>query len=434
MRWWTKEAARKSLLARIRPEDYPLPEQVRERLRRLFGRGVSAGEAVSLIIERVGQEGDKALFDLTEKLDGFRPPALEVPAREVQRARELIPRELLSAMELAAERVSSFYRRTEARSIPGKLCRPLRRVGLYVPGGRAVYFSTVLMTVIPAKVCGVPEVFLTTPPGSSGKVMPEVLAAAAVSGADRVFSIGGAQAVAALALGTETIPRVDKVCGPGNIFVQLAKKQLYGLVDIDGLYGPSELLILADGSADPSRCAAELMAQAEHDPMARAVLITPERRLAERVEEELDKLLPGLERREIIEQSLESNGGVVVVDGMEEGIELVNEFAPEHLLLLVEGAEKYLDLILNAGSISVNSPVALADYIYGPSHVLPTGGSARFASPLGAESFLKTTHLISPEPGEIKELIEPARLMALAEGLTAHALSLKMWEERLAEK
>lgn len=430
MRLWTKEQARANLLARTPLESLPLPEVVQEKIRHVFGRELSAVEVVARIIAEVEKKGDKALLELSEKFDGFRPPTLEVEHFQMEQAKGRLPSQLLASMELAAKRIASFYQQVKPAETPGRLIRPLQRVGIYVPGGRAIYFSTVLMTAIPAKVCGVSDVYLATPPSPSGEVAPEVLAAAALAGVDRVFSIGGAQAIAALALGTETVPKVDKVCGPGNIFVQLAKKQLYGLIDIDGLYGPSELAILADHTADPTCCAIEIMAQAEHDPMAQAILLTPDKNLAEAVQKELDRLLPQLERREIIGQSLKNNGGIVIVDSVEEGIALVNEYAPEHLLLMLERAESYLQLITNAGSISINSPVALADYIYGPSHVLPTGGSARFASPLGMESFLKITHLISPDFSEILELFEPAELMARAEGLTAHALSLNIWKER----
>jgi histidinol dehydrogenase len=288
------------------------------------------------------------------------------------------------------------------------------------------------MTAIPARVAGVDEVFLATPPDREGRVPPAMLVAARLAGVDRVFPVGGAQAIGALALGTRSVPRVDKVCGPGNIFVQLAKRQVYGLVDIDGLYGPTETVILADGAADARLCAADLLAQAEHDPMASAVLITPSEPLALRVSEEIATQLPDLDRRDIAAAAIEGRGGIVLVRDMDEAIELANLYAPEHLALMVADASGYLGRIRNAGGIFLGetSPEALGDYMAGPSHVLPTGGTARFASPLGVDDFLKRTIVVSLNGDALRRLGPPTVALARAEGLGAHARAVEMRLEK----
>jgi histidinol dehydrogenase len=396
-----------------------------------------AYETVQQILGEVRARGDSALFDYTREIDGVELARLEVTREEIAQSRSMVSRELVSALELAAERVRSFHV-AQKRSLGlefvegglGFLVRPLERVGIYVPGGKASYPSTVLMTAIPAGVAGVDEVVVTTPPAPDGTVPASTLVAADIAKVDRIFKVGGAQAVAAMAYGTESVPRVDKICGPGNVFVTLAKKQVYGIVGIDGLHGPTETVILADDSASPVLCAADLLAQAEHDEMASAILITTSPRMAGEVNEEVERQLAQLERQAIARQSLERNGVIVVVDNIDEAIELVNLYAPEHLCLAMRDARSYLDRIRHAGGIFIESPEALGDYTAGPSHVMPTGRTARFGSPLSVLDFLKVSILVDLDDEALKALGPAAATIARAEGLTAHALSV---EKRLEE-
>jgi len=341
---------------------------LKQRIREVFSQELTPDEAVARILSEVRARGDSALFDYGRRIDGVELTQLEVTQEEIAESRSVVGKELMSALELAAERVRSFHvaqkRNLGLEFIEGGLgflVRPLERVGIYVPGGKASYPSTVLMTAIPARVAGVDEVIVATPPAPEGTVPAAALAAAGIAGVDRIFKVGGAQAVAAMAYGTESVPRVDKICGPGNIFVTLAKKQVYGTVAIDGLHGPTETVILADDSASPVFCAADLLAQAEHDEMASAVLITTSPRLADEVNEEVERQLTGLERQAIARQSLENNGAIVVVAGIDEAIELVNLRAPEHLCLAMKDARSYLDRIRHAGGIFIESPEALGD-------------------------------------------------------------------------
>jgi len=391
-----------------------------------------AYETVQQILGEVRARGDSALFDYTREIDGVELARLEVTREEIAQSRNVAGKELVSALELAAERVRSFHV-AQKRSLGlefvegglGFLVRPLERVGIYVPGGKASYPSTVLMTAIPAGVAGVDEVVVTTPPAPDGTVPASTLVAADIAKVDRIFKVGGAQAVAAMAYGTESVPRVDKICGPGNVFVTLAKKQVYGIVGIDGLHGPTETVILADDSASPVLCAADLLAQAEHDEMASAILITTSPRLAGEVDEEVERQLAQLERQAIARQSLECNGAIVVVDNIDEAIELVNLYAPEHLCLAMRDARSYLDRIRHAGGIFIESPEALGDYTAGPSHVMPTGRTARFGSPLSVLDFLKVSILVDLDDEALKALGPAAATIARAEGLTAHALSVE---------
>jgi len=391
-------------------------------------------QAVRQIISEVRRRGDAAVFDYTLKFDGIRLNALEVSKKQIKSAYLEVDKELLSALKLAAERIRSYHQQQKDAiwSIASKkgfrqLIRPLERIGVYAPGGTASYPSTVLMTVIPAKVAGVKEVILVTPPKANGEVPTPTLIAADIAQADRVFSVGGAQAIAALAFGTESIPRVAKVCGPGNIYVLLAKKLLYGVVGIDGLYGPSEVMIIADETADPAYCAADLLAQAEHDPLASAVLVTTSPDLADRVAQEVEQQLKGLERQAIAAESLEKRGMIAVVANMDEAIELANLYAPEHLCLLVGKATSYIDQVSNAGCIVVGekSTVVLGDYVAGPSHVLPTGATARFSSPLNILDFVKFTSLVNVDKASLKQLGKAAATIARAEGLEAHARAVE---------
>ncbi|MGB2583738.1 MAG: histidinol dehydrogenase [Dehalococcoidia bacterium] len=391
-----------------------------------------AYETVQQILGEVRARGDSALFDYTREIDGVELARLEVTREEITQSRNVASKELVSALELAAERVRSFHV-AQKRSLGlefvegglGFLVRSLERVGIYVPGGKASYPSTVLMTAIPARVAGVDEVVVTTPPAPDGTVPASTLVAADIAKVDRIFKVGGAQAVAAMAYGTESVPRVDKICGPGNVFVTLAKKQVYGIVGIDGLHGPTETVILADDSASPVLCAADLLAQAEHDEMASAILITTSPRMAGEVNEEVERQLAQLERQAIARQSLERNGAIVVVDNIDEAIELVNLYAPEHLCLAMRDARSYLDRIRHAGGIFIESPEALGDYTAGPSHVMPTGRTARFGSPLSVLDFLKVSILVDLDDEALKALGPAAATIARAEGLTAHALSVE---------
>lgn len=389
---------------------------------------------VRKIIDEVRSKGDAALYDYTLKFDGVELVSLEVSKEEIANAYRQVDSELFSALRLAAERIRSFHIiqkdniwRQVAKQSPGQIIRPLQRIGVYVPGGTACYPSTVLMTAIPAKVAGVNEVILATPPRLNGVVPPPTLVAADIAEVDRIFCVGGAQAIAALAFGTESIPSVDKICGPGNIFVILAKKLVYGVVDIDGLQGPSEVLIIADETANPQYCAADLLAQAEHDPLASAILITTSRWLADKVSWEVEQQLPSLERQTIVAESLKNSGMIVVVNTVDEAIELANLYAPEHLCLMVDKATTYINQVSNAGCIYIgeNSTVVFGDYVAGPSHVLPTGGTARFSSPLNITDFIKFINLVTIDEASLKELGPTALTLARAEGFNAHARAVE---------
>jgi histidinol dehydrogenase len=401
----------------------------REAPKEVFGE---REQAVREVVDEVRRRGDAALLDYTKRFDGVALASLEVDKKQIANAYRQVGKELISALKLAAKRISSFHLKQKRRiwriASPGSTrIRPLERVGVYAPGGIASYPSTVLMTAIPARVAGVKEVILATPPKASGAIPAPTLVAADIAGVDRVFSIGGAQAIAALAFGTESIPRVDKICGPGNIFVVLAKKLVYGAVDIDGLAGPSEVLIIADETANPSYVAADLLAQAEHDPLASAILVTTSKKLADEVNQEVESQLKELGSQAVAAESLPRQGIIAVVANMDEAIELANLYAPEHLYLMVRGAEGYLERIANAGCVSLgeNSTVALSDYVFGPSHVLPTGATARFGSPLNILDFVKLINLVNVDKASLLKLAKAAATLARAEGLEAHARAIE---------
>ncbi len=390
-------------------------------------------QAVRQIVEDVRQRGDAALLDYTEKFDGVKLSVLEVTREQIAAASQKVDSELLKALKLAAGRIEAYHQsqknslfKEKTEKGVGWLVKPLEKIGIYVPGGMAFYPSTVLMTAIPAKVAGVKEVIVVTPPGKDGAVNPVTLTAAGIAGVDRVFSVGGAQAIAALAFGTETMPAVDKVCGPGNIYVLLAKKLLYGVAGIDGLYGPSEVLIVADETANPVYCASDMLAQAEHI-LASAVLVTTSPDLAARVAEEIEKQLKELSQQTLAKESVEDRGMIAVVDSNDQAIELANLYAPEHLLLVVENATGWIDGITNAGCIVTGEKgtVVLGDYIAGPSHCLPTGGTARFGSPLNVSDFLKLISVIDTDKLDFQELGKAAQILAQAEGLDAHARAVE---------
>jgi histidinol dehydrogenase len=425
----------KSVLSRQVPvESYPLSMVLAQRVKELFGTD-DPELAVKQVINQVRTRGDNALIEYTMRIDGVKLDSLEVSEDEVDSAYQEVDPELVSALKLAADQVRSFYLNQKRYLWNGgsswlnstQLIRPLERIGAYVPGGTASYPSTVFMTVIPAKVAGVKEVILVTPPREHGKVPPLTLVAADIAEVDRIFSVGGAQAIAALAFGTESIPRVDKICGPGNIFVVLAKKLVYGVVDIDGLQGPSEVLIIADEAATAEYCAADILAQAEHDPLASAIIITTSQRLADDVNREVTEQLKFLSRQAIASECLASMGIIAVVDKVDEAVELANLYAPEHLCLMVDNAASYVDKVTNAGCIFVgeNSSVVLGDYVAGPSHVLPTGGTARFSSPLNIGDFIKIIDLVNVDEVSLKRLGRAASTIALAEGLDAHARAIE---------
>ncbi len=385
---------------------------------------------VKQIIDEVRGGGDAALFGFTLKFDRVKLSSLEVSPKQVKDAYRRVDEELVSALKLAAERIGSFHHKQKdglAKAGAGQLIRPLERVGVYAPGGTASYPSTVLMTAIPARVAGVKEVILTTPPGPDGTVPPPTLVAADIAGVARIFSVGGAQAIAALAFGTDSVPAVDKICGPGNIFVVLAKKLVYGVVGIDGLAGPSEVIIIADDTANPAYCAADLLAQAEHDLLASAILITTSERLADEVNQEIEQQLKGLERQSIAAESLRKQGVIAVVADVNQAIELANLYAPEHLCLMVKGADALVGRLNNAGCIVTgeSATVVLGDYVFGPSHVLPTGATARFASPLNVLDFVKFSSLLRVDKAALKKLGKAAAAIARAEGLEAHARAVE---------
>ena len=414
-------------------ESFTTPPGLRTQIKQAFGEELSIQEVVNHIVGEIRGKGDRALFDYTEKLDGVRLDSLEVNKQEVIAAYDITDEKVISALELAARRIRNFHLACEHKAgvfpIDKHLSQqvlPLQRVGLYVPGGSAAYPSSVLMMAIPAKVAGVKEIIMVSPPGKDGQIPAPTLIAAGIAEVNRIFKIGGAQAVAALAFGTESIPRVDKICGPGNIFVTLAKRVVYGTVDIDGLEGPSEIIIVADKQANPSLCAVDLLAQAEHDPLASVILITTSADLAEQVDKEINMQLGKLKRRSSAGTAIDA-GMLVLVDDMAQAVELVNLFAPEHLSIMVSDASALVRKIHNAGCIFIgeNSPVVLGDYVAGPSHVLPTGGSARFNSPLGVADFLKVSNIIALDESAMQELSQAAMTIAKAEGLDAHAQAIE---------
>ncbi|HKW72843.1 MAG TPA: histidinol dehydrogenase [Candidatus Dormibacteraeota bacterium] len=390
-------------------------------------------EAVAEICARVLADGDEALRDLGRQFDGWAPArreSFEVPQGELAAAADRLPPADRAALEFAAERIRVFHERQlqpAAVGSPGLklVTRPVRRAGVYAPGGRAAYPSTVLMTVIPARVANVPEVVLATPPRPDGTVTTSILAAAHIAGADTVYRVGGAQAIAALAYGTASIPRVDVVAGPGNIYVTLAKKEVFGSVGVDGIAGPTEVVVVADSQARPDFVAADLAAQLEHDPLAWGVLVTDSSQLADRVVEELESLVRGLDRADIIRQA---NCCVIVADDMNQAINVANDFAPEHLLIVANDADRLATQVENAGAVFVGpyATVPLGDYSAGPNHTLPTSGAARFSSPLGVHTFVKRSSLLSLNRGDLETLRDASVRLAGMEGLGAHAHAIEV--------
>lgn len=392
-------------------------------------------DTVQNIIDDVIRYGDKALKDYTQKYDGVAINSLKVEPSEIENAYKMLDRNLIKSLIKASKRIEHFHRiskdnivfKFEAENI-GKLVRPLNKIGIYVPGGTAAYPSTVLMTAIPAKVAGVNQMVMVTPPSKNGTISPTTLVAADIAGIKNIFKVGGAQAIAALAYGTETIPKVDKICGPGNIYVAMAKKMVFGNVDIDGIQGPTEIMVVADETAKAELCAADLIAQAEHDAMASPIFISTSNNLIDNVLMEIKKQTQKMKRADTINKAFQDNGLAILVNHINDAIELVNLYAPEHVILMFRNAKKYLNKIQNAGCIFIgeNSPVALGDYIAGPSHVLPTSGTARFSSALCVESFLKVTNYVSFTKTQQSELGPLAINIALNEGLEAHANAINL--------
>ena len=422
--------AAETVLTRIDPLDLSsLPEPVLERTRDLFGADATPESSVLQMLREVRSEGDVAVRHYASLLDGAELDTLEVPETELDAAWESTPDDLKRALELAARRITEFHDATLPRDWVdlggglGELVRPLERVGLYAPGGTAAYPSTVLMTAIPARVAGVSEVVLATPRRGNEPLNSTVLAAARIAGVDTVYQVGGVPAIGALAYGTQTIRKVDKICGPGNVFVAYAKRMVQGQVDIDGVFGPTETILLADQTANPVFCAADLIAQAEHDPMASAILVTDSQTLVDAVESELDDQIAGNPRAETIRHSLERQGCVVLVEEFDEAIAVANHIAPEHLCLMVADPWAWAGQVRNAGGLFLGefSPEVMGDYIAGPSHVMPTGGTARFSSALSVHHFLRTMPVVGLSPQRFTDLGAAAVRIAEAEGLPGHA-------------
>lgn len=401
---------------------------------------VDVSAIVADIIEEVRKDGDAALFRFCEKFDKAKLSSLAVSKEEIEKAVESVEPRFLEVLRRAAKNIRKFHEKQvrngfiindENGIVMGQKIIPVDRAGLYVPGGTAAYPSTVLMDAIPAKIAGCPEVVMVTPPSPDGTVNPVILAAASIAGVDKIYKIGGAQAIAALAYGTETVPKVDKIVGPGNAFVAEAKKQVFGMVSIDMIAGPSEILIVADATGDARAIAADLLSQAEHDKLASAVLVTDSMVLAKAVQAELEIQIPRLSRAEIARASIDENGKIIVADSLMAAIDISNELAPEHLELCVDNPFDYLDAIRHAGSIFMgkNCPEALGDYMAGPNHTLPTSGTAKFASPLSVDDFIKKTQYTYFTRDALARFADDVGFFAEKEGLTAHAKSARIRTE-----
>ncbi|MQG14692.1 MAG: histidinol dehydrogenase [SAR202 cluster bacterium] len=424
-----------NVLVRIDPLDLDsLPESVLARTQEAFGEGVTPLQSIHQILDDVRQDGDAAVRRYAKLLDGSDLEDFRVTEEQMAQARNSVSKELRESLELAAQRVRDFHEATmpsdwvDREKGLGELVRPLDRVGLYAPGGSAAYPSTVLMTAVPARVAGVREVILCTPPQRGEVLNPAVIVAAEIAGVDALYQVGGVPAVAAMAYGTASVPKVDKICGPGNIFVSYAKKLVQGSVDIDGVFGPTETIVLADKTANASFCAADLIAQAEHDPLATAILITNSQELVDQVGSEVTRMIAEQPRAEVAQAALDRQGRVVLVDSLEEAVDLVNRIAPEHLCLLLDDPWSWVDKIKHAGGLFLGeySPEVMGDYIAGPSHVMPTGGTARFGSALSVHHFLRTMPVVGLSPSEFQKLGKAAVHIADAEGLSGHASAVQI--------
>ena len=401
---------------------------------------VDVAGIVADILYDVRKNGDKAVLAYCAKFDKAELDTLEVSKQEIAEAIDAVEPEFLEILKKAAANIRAFHSRQVRNSfvladkpgvVLGQKVTPIEKVGVYVPGGTAAYPSTVLMDTIPAKIAGCPQIVMVTPPGKDGKINPAILAAASIAGVDKIFKVGGAQAIAALAYGTESIPKVDKIVGPGNAFVAEAKKQVFGMVSIDMIAGPSEILVIADGKSNPVHVAADLLSQAEHDKLASAVLVTDSEELAVTVRDELERQLPLLPREEIARASIDNNGKIIVAENLMQGIEIANEIAPEHLELVVDDPFSYLDAVKNAGSIFMgrSCPEALGDYFAGPNHTLPTSGTARFSSPLSVDDFVKKSQFSYYTAGALASVADKIAAFAEKEGLRAHGRSVMIRKE-----
>jgi len=431
-----------NVLVRIDPLDLDsLPESVLARTEEAFGKGVTPLQSVHQMLDDVRRDGDSAVLRYAKLLDGSDLEDFRVTDAQMAQARDSVSKELRESLELAAQRVRSFHEATmpsdwiDRKQGLGELIRPLDRVGLYAPGGSAAYPSTVLMTAVPARVAGVREVILCTPPQRGEALNPAVIVAAEIAGVDTLYQVGGVPAIAAMAYGTASVPKVDKICGPGNIFVSYAKKLVQGSVDIDGVFGPTETIVLADKTANAIFCAADLIAQAEHDPLATAILITTSQKLIDDVDSEVDRMLANQPRGEVAKAALDRRGRVVLVDSLNEAVDLVNRIAPEHLCLLLDDPWSWVDKIKHAGGLFLGefSPEVMGDYIAGPSHVMPTGGTARFGSALSVHHFLRTMPVVGLSPEEFQKLGQAAVHIADAEGLSGHASAIQVRLDSIAK-
>ena len=431
-----------NVLVRIDPLDLDsLPESVLARTEEAFGKGVTPLQSVQQMLDDVRRDGDSAVLRYAKLLDGSDLEDFRVTDAQTAQARDSVSKELRESLELAAQRVRSFHEATmpsdwiDRKQGLGELIRPLDRVGLYAPGGSAAYPSTVLMTAVPARVAGVREVILCTPPQRGEALNPAVIVAAEIAGVDTLYQVGGVPAIAAMAYGTASVPKVDKICGPGNIFVSYAKKLVQGSVDIDGVFGPTETIVLADKTANAIFCAADLIAQAEHDPLATAILITTSQKLIDDVDSEVDRMLANQPRGEVAKAALDRRGRVVLVDSLDEAVDLVNRIAPEHLCLLLDDPWSWVDKIKHAGGLFLGefSPEVMGDYIAGPSHVMPTGGTARFGSALSVHHFLRTMPVVGLSPEEFQKLGQAAVHIADAEGLSGHASAIQVRLDSIAK-
>lgn len=431
MRIIRNAAEGKELLLTRRPlETEELPMDMRETTFRTFGQELSPEEVVRRIIRDVRDDGDNAVKYYNSRVDGAQVDDLRVSADEIRNAYDSLDNELIEALKFAAGRVRNYHEQQLRGALfdfqhngLGQMTRPLQRAGIYVPGTRAPLPSTVLMCAIPARVAGVDEVYLTSPVLPDGSVPPVKLVAADIAGVDGIFKAGGAQGVAAFAYGTETIPKVDKIAGPGGLFVTIAKRQVFGDVGIDSIYGPTETIVIADESANPDTVAADLIAQAEHDALASPILLTPSHYLADAVAAAIERQLRDLERAKIVRAAFENRGGCILVNDIDHAIELANYYAPEHLCLCVENPTAYAMKVRNAGGLFLGeaSPEAVGDYTAGPSHTMPTGGSARWSGPLGVHDFLKKMAVVNLPEDDMEELNRAAAIIARAEGLHGHA-------------
>lgn len=438
MKIYTVDEARQTILKRTPPDEYEISAEALQRNQAIFGEPLAPDDAVKRILKTVRDNGDVAIRDWTQRIDGVVLDAIRVSVAAIEAGLANTPDDVVEALRFAAGRVRSFHQQQRDRLGDwqadglGQFLRPIQTVGVYVPGGTAPLPSSLLMGAIPAQVAGVERIIVATPPGKDGRVPDVILAAAAIAGIDEVYCMGGAQAIGAMAYGTATVPAVDKIVGPGNLYVTLAKKAVFGVVGIEGILGPTETMVLADASANPAFVAADLLAQAEHDVLASAILVTPSRELAEKVGAEVARQVEDRARAEIITRSLNSRGGAVITRDLDEAFAVANAYGAEHLCLAIENPMAHVDQVRNAGGIFVgeHSFEVLGDYVAGPSHNMPTSGTARFASPLNVLDFLKVTSLIALDRDTAAALSPQAAVLAHAESLDGHAASAEI---RLSE-